>query len=299
MADDQDRNPMDAMMPEGDNPEYRRKKAEHEEQKGAAAEEAVSSQFGHLTERIQGQRVRTNPPQAATPVTPPPRPEHRPPEPREGTGLEVDPTLATRHQPENAVSEETYTAPVKVETDPTEYPIPNPDPAPPAAGQSHPFLQKLRQDFGIESIPLEEIKVGPTTFTMRVLDGNSVTTAVRFADTLSLSPRENELHLQTAMSAFAVVAIDGEPLWKVFDVPLEEHERVMVEGVWKAVFDPLNPPERVRMMASTKFMDFLSKEATMDLQSELWDAYQKRVDPKGSLEALLGEGGTTQDLPLR
>ena len=187
-----------------------------------------------------------------------------------------------------------------VEPDPTEYPTPKintPTPAP-VAEQSHPLLAKLRQDFGIEAIPLEEIKVGPTTFTMRVLDGNSVTTAVRFADTLSLSPRENELHLQTAMSAFAVVAIDGEPLWKVFAIPLEEHERVMVEGAWKAIFDPLNPPDRVRMMGSTKFMDFLSKEATMDLQQELWDAYQKRVDPKGSLEALLGDGGTTQDLPL-
>jgi hypothetical protein len=294
MADEQDRNPMDAMFPDGDNPEYHRKKAEHEEKLGSAAESDVLEQHGHLVERIQGQRVRKNPPQAAAPVTPPPRPEHLPPEePKEGTGLEVDPTLATRHQPEN----EPYTAPVTVEPNPREFPIPNPEPAPPA-GQTHPFLQKLRQDFGIEAIPLEEIKVGPTTFTMRVLDGNSVTTAVRFADTLSLSPRENELHLQTAMAAFAVVAIDGEPLWKVFDTPLEEHERVMVEGAWKSVFDPLNPPERVRMMASTKFMDFLSKEATMDLQSELWDAYQKRVDPKGSLEALLGEGGTTQDIPL-
>ena len=297
MADEQDRNPMDAMFPDGDNPQYHVKKAEHEEKLGSKAESDVLEQHGHLAERLVGQRVRQNPPQAATPVPPPSRPEPRSPEePSEGTGLEVDPTLATRHQRE----EEPYTAPVRVETDPREFPIPNPDPAPPATGQTHPFLVKLRQDFGIEAIPLEEIKVGPTTFTMRVLDGNSVTTAVRFADTLSLSPRENELNLQTAMSAFAVVAIDGEPLWKVFDVPLEEHERVMVEGVWKAVFDPLNPPERVRMMASTKFMDFLSKEATMDLQSELWDAYQKRVDPKGSLEALLGdfEGGTTQDLPL-
>jgi hypothetical protein len=295
----EEKNPMDAMFPDGDNPEYHRKKAEYEEQKGAAAESDVLEQHGHLADRLSGQRVRKNPPQAAAPVTPPPRPEHLPPEepreePRESTGLEIDPSLASRHQPEK----ESHEMPVHVEPNPREFPIPNRAPKP-AAGQTHPFLQKLRQDFGIESIPLEDIKVGPTTFTMRVLDGNSVTTAVRFADTLSLSPRENELHLQTAMAAFAVVAIDGEPLWKVFDTPLEEHERVMVEGVWKAVFDPLNPPERVRMMASTKFMDFLSKEATMELQSELWDAYQKRVDPKGSLEALLGGyGGTTQDLPL-
>jgi hypothetical protein len=101
------------------------------------------------------------------------------------------------------------------------------------------------------------------------------------------------------LCSFSVVAIDGEPLWKVFEIPLEQEERVFVEGTWKPVFEPSNPPDRVRMMASTKFMDFLSKEATMELMSELWTSYKTKVDPKGSIGSLLGEAiEETEDLPL-
>jgi hypothetical protein len=86
----------------------------------------------------------------------------------------------------------------------------------------------------------------------------------------------------------------------MFEIPLEHDERVFVEGQWKPVFDPKSPPDRVRMMASTKFMDFLSKEATMDLMSEIWTNYKTKVDPKGSIDSLLGEAGeeATEDLPL-
>jgi hypothetical protein len=172
--------------------------------------------------------------------------------------------------------------------------------AAPVADQDHPLLKKLRQDFGIDSIPLEEVKIGTHVFTLRVLDGGAVTTAIRFADAMSIGPRESELNLQTCLTSFAVVAVDGEPLWKVFDIPLEMDERVFVEGQWKPVFDPNNPPDRVRIMASTRFMDFLSKEATMDLMMELWANYKKKVDPKGSIDALLAtesEEGS-EDLPL-
>ncbi len=295
MADEQDRNPMDAMFPDGDNPQYHVKKREHEEKLGSKAESDVLEQHGHLTERLTGQRVRTNPPQAAAPVPPPPRPEHRPSEePREGTGLEVDTTLATRHQPEETAAPEAQVPAIPV-------PAARVAAAAPVVDQDHPLLKKLRQDFGIDAIPLEEIKIGAHVFTLRVLDGGAVTTAVRFADAMSIGPRETELNLQTCLTSFAVVAIDGEPLWRVMDIPLEEAERVFVEGQWKPVFDPQSPPDRVRMMASTKFMDFLSKEATMDLMSDLWTNYKKKVDPKGSIDSLLAEADveeTPETLPL-
>jgi hypothetical protein len=244
-------------------------------------------QHPYMAERTKGQRVRKNPPQAATPVTPPPRPEHTPPE---GTGLEVDPNLATRYQEE---------APATAPVAPAQ-PLPPVPAAAPVIEKTHPLLQRLRRDFGIEAIPLEEVKIGTHVFTLRVLDGSAVTTAVRFADAMSIGTRENELNLQTCLTSFAVVAVDGEPLWKMFDIPLEHDERVFVEGQWKPVFDPKSPPDRVRMMASTKFMDFLSKEATMDLMSEIWTNYKTKVDPKGSIDSLLGEAGeeATEDLPL-
>jgi hypothetical protein len=289
MADEQDKNPMDAMMPSGDNPEYHRKKAEHEERQGASAEADVMEQHGHLAERLQGQRVRKNPPQAEASVPPPPRPEHRPPETTEGTGLEVE-----------APAPQAAPAAPPVPVAPVAPPQPVPTAAP-VIDSSHPLLKKLRQDFGIDAIPLEEVKIGTHVFTLRVLDGGAVTTAVRFADAMSIGARENELNLQTCLCSFSVVAIDGEPLWQVMEIPLEVDERIFVEGQWKAVFDPKSPPDRVRMMASTKFMDFLSKEATMDLMTELWTQYKSKVDPKGSIESLLGEGREEDDeadLPL-
>ncbi len=294
MSDEKEQDPMAAMYPPADNPEYHRKRAEHEENLGAQAEAGALESHPYMTERVTGRRVRKNPVQAATPVPPPPRPEHRasPEEPQEGTGLEVDPSLVTRQQPEATAPE--ATAPEHAQA-----------PAPvvaatPVVDQDHPLLKKLRQDFGIDAIPLEEIKIGAHVFTLRVLDGGAVTAAVRFADAMSIGPRETELNLQTCLTSFAVVAIDGEPLWRVMDIPLEEAERVFVEGQWKPVFDPQSPPDRVRMMASTKFMDFLSKEATMDLMSDLWTNYKKKVDPKGSIEPLLREAEeeTPEDLPL-
>ena len=55
-----DKNPMDVMSPDGDNPEYRRRKAEHEENLGSAAETAAIEGHPYMTERISGQRVRKN-----------------------------------------------------------------------------------------------------------------------------------------------------------------------------------------------------------------------------------------------
>jgi hypothetical protein len=285
MADEQDQNPMDAMFPDGDNPEYHRKKAEHEEKQGAAAESAALEGHGYLAERLTGQRVRKNPPQAATPVPAPPRPEHLPPEePTEGTGLVVEDPAP-------------QAAPVAAPAAPVAPPQTEPTAAP-VIDSSHPLLKKLRQDFGIDAIPLEEVKIGTHVFTLRVLDGGAVTTAVRFADAMSIGDRETELNLQTCLVSFSVVAVDGEPLWQVMEIPLEVDERVFVEGQWKSVFDPKSPPDRVRMMASTKFMDFLSKEATMDLGVELWTSYKTKVDPKGSIESLLGEAAEEEDIDL-
>jgi hypothetical protein len=289
MADEQDRNPMDAMFPDGDNPEYHRKKAEHEERLGSEAENAALESHPYLAERLTGQRVRNNPPQAEASVPPPPRPEHLPPEePTEGTGLVVEAPVPQAPAPQAPAA-------------PVAAPVVPPQPVPttaPVIDMSHPLLKKLRQDFGIEAIPLEEVKIGTHVFTLRVLDGGAVTTAVRFADAMSIGARENELNLQTCLTSFAVVAIDGEPLWEVMEIPLEMDERIFVEGAWKAVFDPKSPPDRVRMMASTKFMDFLSKEATMDLGIELWTQYKTKVDPKGSIESLLGEAAEEEDIDL-
>jgi hypothetical protein len=167
-------------------------------------------------------------------------------------------------------------------------PAPAPAPVAPSA-KENPILQKLRQDFGIENIPVTEVKLNDHVFTMRVLDVGAVTQGLRFADTLSMpgSPRENSINLQIALTSFAIVAIDGTPVWKVFEVAVPEGELVMVEGEKRPIFDPMTPPSSVRILGATNLMDFLSGQASSTLLAELWDKYQTIVDPKGSLEALM------------
>jgi len=275
-----ERNPLDGIFPSADNPEYHRKKAEHDEKIASAATKAVLAEHGHLSDRMQP--MRKNPPAAQAP-TPPmaAAPSPKPPK-AQGTGLQVDPSLATRfpEAPASPVSEPAV--------EPAAKPLAEPAPAEnsPAQATNHPLLKKLREDFGIDHIPLEDISINGHIFTMRVLDTASVTASLRFADTLSITPRENIINLQIALVSFAVLAIDGEPLWKIFEIPLGHDEKIMVEGQERPVFDPMKPPLRVRTMGATQFMDFLNNTATASLIEELWKTYNSRVDPKASLEKL-------------
>ena len=269
MPQSDERNPIDALMPKGDNPEYHRRKAEHQKANLEEATREALSQHSYLAKRVQtqGRNVRQNPPRAAAPTAAP------------------------------------VVAPPVIESSGAQEEIPAPAPAPvapspkenPAVGQDHPLLQKLRKDFGIQSIPTEDVTIGDMTFTLRVLDAKSVTAALRFTDTMSVTARENDINFQLAVTAFSVISINGEPLWKIFDIPLEEKERVYHSGEFYPRFDPKEPPERVRMMASVKLMDFLNSEATMDLMDTLWKFYQQKVDPKGSLAKLAEAAKTSND----
>jgi hypothetical protein len=132
-----------------------------------------------------------------------------------------------------------------------------------------------------------DVDINGHKFTMRVLDTAAVSTALRFADTLSMTERENSINLQIALTAFAVFAIDGEPLWKVFDVPIPDIDTVIVEGVRRPIFDPMKPPHGVRSIAASEMMEFMSVELSASVLAELWKRYGTDVDPKGSLDELL------------
>lgn len=284
MADERDpNNPLDQMMPPADNPEYHRKLAEHRDKQHRDAEAAVMSDPAHAALGDRLTPVRQGTPQAAPPQPLPPTdvpPVTPPAEPQAGTGLTVDPTQA------------------QVQHTPVEPRLPTDAPAPPAApvateprmtvGTSG-ILSKLRQDFGIDSIPLTDISVGDHTFTMRVLAVGSVTQALRFADTLSMpgSERENAINLQIALTSFAIVAIDGEPVYTVFDVPIPDMHMTVVEGQSRPIFAPMDPPPEVKVVGATQLMDFLSSTASASLLAELWEQYGKTVDPQGSLEQML------------
>lgn len=306
-------NPIDQMMPPADNPEYHRKLKEHRDAQHQAAEAAVLSDPTHAALGDRLTPVRQSVPQAAAPQPLPPTdvpPVAPPATPKEYTGLTVDPTLAQvdytpvePRLPEGA-QPQTQAAPVSVAA-PAPVPVapvpPQPVDPPPSIVITE-TLSKLREDFGIDKIPLTEVVLNGHTFALRVLDTASVSTAIRFADTLSMTDRENAINLQIALVSMSVMSIDGEPLYKVFDIDIPQDQLIMVEGVKKVSFPPLNPPASIRTTAATQFMEFLNTTASTSLLGALWDAYNADVDPKGTLKQLMsvvnsaGEG--VEEIPL-
>jgi hypothetical protein len=287
-------NPLNSMMPPADNPEYHRRLAEHKNKLRSDAEAAVMSDPAHaaLGDRITG--VRQTVPQAATPVPlAQPQSEAVPLASGEHTGLTVDPTQA----------QVPYT-PVEPRMPAGAVPAvpPAPVPVPAVTDTSNPILLKLREDFGIDNIPLEDVDINGHLFTMRVLDTGSITRALRFADTLSMpgSERENGINLQIAMCSFAVLAIDGEPVWQVFNVPIPKEHSVTVEGTERPIFAPMDPPTEVRIVGATQLMDFISGQASTSLLNELWKQYREKIDPKGTLDELMLaiQEGEEPDVPL-
>lgn len=298
MSDENDpNNPLNSMFPQGGgNPKYDQLKREHEERIQNAAEQGVLTDpaFSAMSDRMQGVR-KTNPlPQ--------------PPQPRENaareenvqqnyseenhTGIHVDPnqgrvnyTPPNPRLPEQPVQQETpvQQAPVKAVRSTQDSGI-------------NKVLSKLRQDFGIDTIPKVDVKLGESIFTLRLLDSESISSAVRFADMISLSERENVLKLQIACVSFAVQAIDGVPLWKIFDIPIPNEYKIRVEGRDTHTFAEMNPPTPMRMQAAASFMDFLGEETVPSLADELWRAYGEKVDSQGSLSATLERiGGGSQE----
>jgi len=287
MADERDpNNPMDAMMPPADNPEYHRKLAEHKSKLQNTAEDAIMSDPTHAALGDRLASVRQDAPQAAAPQPLPPTdvPPLAPPAyPEERTGLTVDPTVGqVAHTPVEPRLPEGAVAPAAPAA-----PVAAPAPQAPLKKSVSNILTNLREDFGIDNIPVVDIDINGHIFTMKVLDTASVATALRFADTLSMTERENTINLQIALTAFAVLSIDGEPLWKVFNVPVPDLDTVIVEGERRPIFSPMKPPHGIRTIAASELMEFMSTELSASVLAELWKRYGTDVDPKGSLEELL------------
>jgi hypothetical protein len=300
MSDERDpNNPLDAMMPPVDNPEYHRKLAEHRDGQRKEAETAILADPTHAALGDRLSSVRQGTPQAAAPQPLPQAevpPRTAPAPPQEPTGLTVDPTLAqpayTPVEPRLPEGAQPQAAPVA--------PAPPAAPVPMGAGVAS-VLNGLRQDFGIDNIPVVPIEINGHVFSMRVLDTAAVSTALRFADTLSMTERENAINLQMALTSFAIFAIDGEPLWKVFNVQIPDAETVIVEGERRPIFNPLKPPHGIRMVAASELMEFMSTELSASVLAELWARYGKEVDPKGSLEELLAmveKDEAVENIPL-
>jgi hypothetical protein len=291
--------PIDNMMPPEDNPEYHRRKAEHLKKVRGAAEQEILSDPTHAAMADRISSVRQGPPAASAPTPMPPVdvPPVTPPasSTQEQTGITIDPTQGqVTHSPVEGRLPE-GAAPIPA--------VQNPAPATPIPDLANPILMQLREDFGIDKIPLEDVTINGHVFAMRVLEVGAVTTALRLVDTISITERESAINLQIALVSFSVMGIDGEPLYRVFDVAIPHDQMVMVEGVMRPKFAPMAPPSDIRTLAATKFMEFLGTTASASVLSELWKQYGETVDPKGTLERLMavveaGEEEQAENLPL-
>jgi hypothetical protein len=140
----------------------------------------------------------------------------------------------------------------------------------PTLSKLHPVLCKLRQEFGIESVKTVDVEVGSIKWTLKALTQDKVAYAIRITEKLSDSPYENMVRLSLMKVASSVVAIDGVPLYKVFNVKSQSNEKIT---------DPFNPPVSIQRVCTLRLYDLLSAESLPTLGKQLADAYDEKIDP--------------------
>ncbi len=156
-------------------------------------------------------------------------------------------------------------------------PIIEPDPNPPV---EHTILTKLRQDLGLETVKTRDFDIGGHKWTMTLLAPKALALASRLADTLSEGATEFQMTMQSAVAAYAVVAIDQVPTWQVFGV-------TPPPGV--NITNPLNPPGHMRYLAAARLFGFIHEGSRTQLPQRLWDAYNEEIDGRGGVASQLDQ----------
>jgi hypothetical protein len=137
--------------------------------------------------------------------------------------------------------------------------------------QMHPVLKKLRQEFGLDTIKTISIKIGSISWTMRAINQEQMTFALRLADMYSASQSEHVLKLTMARVSCAIVAIDNTPVYKLFNIKLEKDEKIS---------DYLNPPPRIKQLSAIHVYDLLMQESIPGLGKHLADIYEEKLVPE-------------------
>lgn len=135
----------------------------------------------------------------------------------------------------------------------------------------HPILRKIRQEFGIETVPSVTVEIGSVKWTMAPLNQEMLGYALRMADSLSASISEHTVKLMIARAACSVVAIDGIPIYKIFNVKLEKDEKIL---------NYVNPPSRVRKLCANNVYDLVALDTVSSLGRMLADEYEEKLESK-------------------
>jgi len=155
--------------------------------------------------------------------------------------------------------------------------------------QESPTIRKLRQAFGIASIPLLHFNYGGFKWSFRVPGKADITWAVvltglnnpqvisaEFDDSedefkaMALRSTMINMTLKTALMCVSLAAID--------DVPVHEHFGLDVDA--RRIIDKMRPPKDIRHDAAKFTYDILADESAAHLTDALEEFYSKHIDPK-------------------
>ena len=137
---------------------------------------------------------------------------------------------------------------------------------------SHPILQQLRVDLGLDTQKTIDLTIADHKWSYYPLTPEMTTLAMRIADMGSTEPTERTLLQQYAGVCCSIVAIDGTPLWEVFSIEPEKDDDVS---------HPLVPKGRIRQRAALALLQELMTNSKLGVLQSLLEAYNDKVDPEG------------------
>lgn len=140
----------------------------------------------------------------------------------------------------------------------------------------HPVLARMLRTFGISNTKSHDIDLfspgnEKITYSMTILPEEA--TAVAVQDSKARTDLSDELqvaYFQNAFVAMSVVAIDGEPIWKVFGVSPLLEESVILDR------DPKNIPVRIRRECAKQLTELFWRELG-PVADKLWTFYEEVV----------------------
>ena len=158
----------------------------------------------------------------------------------------------------------------------------------------HPVVQKLLKTFGLKKTPKYDLDIfvegsnDKVTYTMTVVPEEVSSWALKEAQNRGVLDGEQTafVYFEMLFTCCAVVAIDGEPVWRVFNI-----EPVGKE-IEELTNDPLDISNRIRKSSGYQLAQLLWSE-TSPMGDKLLDFYQNKVTEKKIISSFEREADNT------
>lgn len=143
-----------------------------------------------------------------------------------------------------------------------------------ASRDAHPILRQLRADLGLDNRSTIDVTVADHVWSFTPLTPEMTALAFRIAEIASTVDVEKALIQEYAAVCCSIVAIDHEPVWKVFDLAPEKGDDVT---------NPMHPKGRLRQRQSLTLLTELMTNMQIHVLAELMKAYDAEVDSSGEI----------------